>query len=100
MPIPTQATTTSGRRLAACFAAALRTRACCAPFAATPRRETMQPSRRDFLKGLGALVVSFQALGGDPLCAQDSMGTRPSHIDPAELDSWLAISADGSVTAF
>ncbi|MGI4829489.1 MAG: molybdopterin cofactor-binding domain-containing protein [Janthinobacterium lividum] len=71
----------------------------------------MIASRRDFLKGMGALVVSFSSvplcgpLGGELIAGelafgQDSMGTRPSHIDPAKLDSWLAVAADGKVTAF
>jgi CO/xanthine dehydrogenase Mo-binding subunit len=62
----------------------------------------MDPSRRDFLKGAGALIVSFDmvslteaAIGG-----QDQFATHPSHIDPQELDSWLAIGADGTITAY
>src|SRR5262249_31620613 len=27
-------------------------------------------------------------------------GTRPSHIDPRQLDSWIAVNADGTVTAY
>jgi len=52
------------------------------------------PSRRDFLKGCGALVVSFRASG------QGIFGTHRSHIDPARIDSWLAIGADGTITAY
>jgi nicotinate dehydrogenase subunit B len=54
----------------------------------------MTPSRRDFLKGCGALVVSFRASG------QGIFGTHRSHIDPTRLDSWLAIGADGTITAY
>jgi nicotinate dehydrogenase subunit B len=54
----------------------------------------MTPSRRDFLKGCGALVVSFRASG------QGIFGTHRSHIDPTKLDSWLAIGADGTITAY
>ena len=58
----------------------------------------MTPTRRDFLKSLGALVVSFHA---SPLLAQEGQfGTHASHIDDKALDSWIAIHADGSVTAF
>jgi len=61
-------------------------------------------SRRDFLKTGGALVVSFAvpgcvttAPGAAPLPAA---GTAwPATVDPAALDSWLRIGADGSVTA-
>ena len=52
----------------------------------------MTPSRRDFLRGCGALVVSFRVSG------QGMFGTHRSHIDPTKLDSWLAIGADGTIT--
>ena len=51
-------------------------------------------SRRDFLKAGGALVVSFTMLD-----AQGPFDTHPSHVDPKKLDSWLAVAADGIVTA-
>ena len=62
----------------------------------------MTPSRRDFLKGCGALIVSFSAA---PLTqfsanAQGQFATHPGHIDPDKLDSWLAIAADGTITAY
>src|SRR5262249_47461206 len=65
-------------------------------------------SRRDFLKSSGVLIVSFaaadtalvaglvQGRGGDP----GQFGTRASHVDASQLDSWIAISADGTVTAY
>jgi len=58
--------------------------------------------RRDFLKTSGALVVSFGAasLAERVGVAQGQFGTRASHIDPAQLDSWIAIGADGRVTAY
>src|SRR5438128_6200985 len=54
-------------------------------------------SRRDFLKPSCAIVVSFAAAD---LLAQGEFGTRASHVDPAQLDSWIAIAADGVVTAY
>jgi hypothetical protein len=58
-------------------------------------------SRREFLQTTGgALLVS---IANGPVRAAGDQGpfdTRRSHIDPAQLDSWLAIAADGSVTAF
>jgi nicotinate dehydrogenase subunit B len=64
-------------------------------------------SRRKFLKGSGALVVSFSAvsfsavsLGSRFAFAQGPFGTHPSHIDPSKLDSWIRVAADGSVTAY
>jgi nicotinate dehydrogenase subunit B len=59
-------------------------------------------SRRDFLRTSGALVVSFSATAVFPGigAAQGPFDTRPSHIDPQRLDSWIAITADGRVTAY
>jgi CO/xanthine dehydrogenase Mo-binding subunit len=61
----------------------------------------MNSSRRDFLKGAGALVVTFRAasvVGAQ--AGEGQFGTHASHINADELDSWLAVHADGSVTAF
>ena len=61
-------------------------------------------TRRDFLKTGGALVVSFgaQALMPRAITAapEGAFGTRPSHIDAGALDAWLAVGADGRVTAY
>ena len=59
-------------------------------------------SRRDFLKTSGALVVSFSAAAvmEQAAVAQGPFGTRASHVDPKQLDSWIAIAADGTVTAY
>jgi nicotinate dehydrogenase subunit B len=59
-------------------------------------------SRREFLTRSGALVVSFSmAPLLDPLAlGQGQFDTHMSHIDPAKLDSWIAIGADGMVTAY
>jgi CO/xanthine dehydrogenase Mo-binding subunit len=57
--------------------------------------------RREFLKQSGALIVSFSAagvvsrLGVDVASAQGINGTPG-----ADLDSWIAIGADGRVTAY
>jgi CO/xanthine dehydrogenase Mo-binding subunit len=59
----------------------------------------MTVSRRDFLKSSGVLVVAF-ASAPDDLWAQGQFDTRASHIDPKQLDSWIAIAADGRVTAY
>ena len=58
-------------------------------------------SRRDFLKGSGALIVSFGAASvADPdLIAQGPFDTRLQQVDPRQLDAWIAIGADGRVTA-
>src|SRR5947208_16481776 len=59
-------------------------------------------TRRDVLKAGGALVVSFMmpgpvdtALGQTPT----TIGSRPP-LTPDELDSWVAVLPDRSVTAF
>jgi CO/xanthine dehydrogenase Mo-binding subunit len=58
-------------------------------------------SRRDFLKTSGVLVVTFGATSVlSRAGAQGPFDTRPSHIDPQKLDSWIAIGADGKVTAY
>ncbi len=62
----------------------------------------MMHSRRRFLKGCGVLIVSFSA---GPLSELSAEGPGPfdthlSHVDPQQLDSWLAVGADGSITAY
>jgi nicotinate dehydrogenase subunit B len=59
-------------------------------------------SRRDFLKASGVMVVSFSAAATFESLAigQGPFDTHQSHIDPAKLDSWLAISSGGMVTAY
>jgi nicotinate dehydrogenase subunit B len=59
-------------------------------------------SRRDFLKTSGALIVTFSAatIAGPLAAAQGPFDTHASHIDPAKLDSWLAVASDGTVTAY
>src|SRR5260370_41150591 len=75
-------------------AAVLHTRGCCG------RSENMpMQSRREFLKSGGALVVSFGA-ASLTTSAQGPFDTHGSHIDPRKLDSWLAVGADGGITAY
>jgi CO/xanthine dehydrogenase Mo-binding subunit len=58
-------------------------------------------NRRDFLKSSGALVVSFSSISNaTELFAQ---GPQPGRFDgpgTPQLDSWIAIGADGNVTAY
>jgi CO/xanthine dehydrogenase Mo-binding subunit len=59
-------------------------------------------SRRNFLKTSGALIVGFRIAGREGN-AQGPGGFRgPSPGSPPldEIDSWIAIAADGSVTAY
>jgi len=60
-------------------------------------------SRRDFLRGSGALIVSFSVAG-----LAEELGLPPGSMaaqgingpGSAQLDSWIAIAADGRVTAY
>ena len=60
-------------------------------------------SRRDLLQTGGALLVSF-AIGGtrrslaQTAATQGSAAAKP--VDPKEVDSFLAVHADGSVTIY
>jgi nicotinate dehydrogenase subunit B len=60
-------------------------------------------SRRDFLKGAGALVITFSIGTGiaTSVYAQGVLEGGVAGSPPAnEVDSWIAISADGMVTAY
>jgi nicotinate dehydrogenase subunit B len=64
-------------------------------------------SRRQLLKGSGALVVGFSMFRSPlSLLSQDGpagAGFVPDpldYLDPRELDSWLAVMQDGSITVF
>ncbi len=56
---------------------------------------TLTPTRRDFLKAGGALIVSFSL----PF-AHDAFGQPKPDPRTQELDAWLAVGADGKVTVF
>ena len=81
--------------------------------------DTKSITRRQLLKSSGALVVSFSLYG--PLSralaqSQETLEPRPyavervdlgtftpgpgDYLDPRELDSWLAVMQDGSITMF
>ncbi len=54
-------------------------------------------SRREFLGTGGALIISFGGLPAARACGP--FDTHASHIDPNQLDSWVAVAGDGTVTA-
>jgi len=61
--------------------------------------KTMELSRRQFLRGTGALIVSFSLFPrATDLFAQAAPPTGDN--DPQALDSWLAIAPDGTVTFY
>ena len=66
-------------------------------------------SRRDWLKSSGALVVTASSMGfvglagigaGFGADAQAQVGATKPALHAEELDSWIAVGADGKVTAF
>jgi CO/xanthine dehydrogenase Mo-binding subunit len=54
-------------------------------------------SRRDFFKGLGALIVSFR-MAGDLEAQTGDVQPRATPLN--QVDSWIAIAQDGSVTGY
>ncbi len=60
---------------------------------------TGNASRRDFLKNSAALIVSFSIAGPSGI-AQVLGGPAAGSPPLNQLDSWVAIAADGSVTAY
>jgi nicotinate dehydrogenase subunit B len=62
--------------------------------------ETKAISRRDLLKGTGALVVSFSLFR--PAASLLAQSAAPFDSEPVatSLDSWLAIARDGSVVVY
>jgi nicotinate dehydrogenase subunit B len=57
-------------------------------------------TRRQFLKGTGALIVRFKLFPPlSPAFAQSTVGPGID-ADPTQLDSWLAVAADGTITVF
>ena len=54
-------------------------------------------SRRDLLKGGGALIVGFN-MSGVPALAARGDGAGPP--DPNAVDSWIAIHADNTATIY
>jgi nicotinate dehydrogenase subunit B len=70
-----------------------------------PRRtlsllNTFASSRRNFLKNAGALIVGFSTVGdGTRVVAQNPLSPT-GLVDATQVDSWISIAADGSITAY
>ncbi len=62
--------------------------------------ETKSISRRDILKSSGVLIVGFSFFGNVTGVLAQGDGLSVDGMDPTVLDSWLAISKDGTVTVF
>ena len=64
------------------------------------KKHKIEFTRREFLKGTGAMIVSFN-LFSPARNVMAQFATLPSgDIDPQSLDSWIAISPDGKVTFY
>jgi CO/xanthine dehydrogenase Mo-binding subunit len=62
----------------------------------------MRIARRDLLKGAAALVVAVRAPAAFALVPAPASAAPPPArpLDPARLDTWLAVDATGKVTAY
>src|SRR5437867_1852124 len=56
--------------------------------------------RRDFLRTGGAIIVSFAFDGALPNTSSAQISDAGKPVDPREVDSFLAIHADGNVTIY
>ncbi len=57
-------------------------------------------SRRDFLKGAGALIVTFSVAGTPGILTSRLLAAPRPGVPGDQLDSWIAIGMDGAVTAY
>ncbi len=62
--------------------------------------KSMEMTRRQFLAGTGALIVSFNLLPPTRKVFAQFAKLPSGDIDPTSLDSWLAITPDGFVTFY
>src|ERR1700731_5236494 len=62
--------------------------------------ETKSISRRDILKSPGVLIVGFSFFGTAARALAQGDVLSVDGMDPTVLDSWMAISKDGTVTVF
>src|SRR3970040_732979 len=60
----------------------------------------MDITRRQFLKGTGALIISFNLLPPAGKVYAQFARLPSGDIDPTSLDSWLVITPDGFVTFY
>src|SRR5262249_46909279 len=60
--------------------------------------DTLCFSRRDLLKGGGALVIGFRIAGSTPAAA--ARGDVAGPPDPNAIDSWIAVHADNTATVY
>ena len=58
----------------------------------------LEASRRDFLKTVGVMMIGFGA-GAAPAAAQSPIN-RSGNVDATQVDNWVAVGADESITVF
>ena len=61
---------------------------------------TSELSRRDFLKRSGVIAVAFSIAPSQSLFASTPRSPSLIPLSPNQLDSWLVVAADGSITVF
>lgn len=57
-------------------------------------------SRRNFVKGTGALIVSFSFWGAASQVLAQADNWSDADLSPTSLDSWVAVAQNGMVTVF
>jgi len=57
-------------------------------------------SRRGFLKSAGFLIVGFNIAGDAGKLLAQTAGSPTGLVDATQVDSWLSIAADGSITVY
>src|ERR1022692_3215641 len=57
-------------------------------------------SRRDFLRNAGVLIVGFNMIGENRKLAAQNPIDPTGLVDATQVDSWISIGADESITAY
>src|SRR5438309_440903 len=63
-------------------------------------KEASGNSRRDFLRNTGLMLIGFGVAAKAPSALAQSPISPNGLVDATQLDSWIAIGADESITAF
>jgi len=66
--------------------------------AAVEALDFIEPSRRDFLKKAGVMMIGFGAAGAVRTAGAQSPINPSGKVDGTQLDNWVAIGADESIT--
>ena len=65
-----------------------------------PALSKIGASRRGFLKSAGLLIVGFNIAGDAGKLLAQTAGSPTGLVDATQVDSWLSIAADGSITVY